>query len=105
MTKSDLVEALSLKQTHLMHRDVDVSVDIILEAITRALCRSERIEIRGFGSFAISHRPARIGRNPKTGEAVPIKATRFPRFKPGQDMRLRVQSSGTAAGTSEQAAA
>jgi integration host factor subunit beta len=95
MTKSELVEALSLKQTHLMQRDVDSSVGIILEAITRALCHGERIEIRGFGSFALSHRPARIGRNPKTGEAVPIKATTFPRFRPGKDMRLRVQASGS----------
>ncbi len=103
MTKSQLVEALSLKQTHLMHRDVDASVDIILEAIAGALCRSERVEIRGFGSFVLSHRPARTGRNPKTGEAVPIKAMRFPRFKPGKEMRLRVQASGAEA--AEQAAA
>ena len=93
MTKSQLVEALSLKQTHLLERDVESSVGIILEAIARALARSERIEIRGFGSFAMSHRPARTGRNPKTGEAVAIPAKRVPHFKPGKEMRERVNLS------------
>lgn len=94
MTKSELVETLSLKQTHLMQRDVDTSVHIILEAIAKALARGERIEIRGFGSFAMSHRPARIGRNPKTGEAVAISAKRVPHFKAGKELRLRVQEPG-----------
>ena len=94
MTKSELVETLSLKQTHLMQRDVDTSVHIILEAIAKALARGERIEIRGFGSFAMSHRPARIGRNPKTGEAVAIPAKRVPHFKAGKELRLRVQGPG-----------
>lgn len=95
MTKSELVEILSLKQTHLMQRDVDASVHIILEAIAKALVRGERIEIRGFGSFDMSHRPARVGRNPKTGEAVAIPAKHVPHFKPGKELRLRVQASGT----------
>jgi integration host factor subunit beta len=94
MTKSELVEALSLKQTHLMQRDADACVDIILEAITKALCRGERIEIRGFGSFAMSHRPARIGRNPKTGDAVAIAAKSVPHFKPGKEMRERIMLPG-----------
>jgi len=93
MTKSELVEALSLKQTHLMQSDVEASVGIILEAVARALARSERIEIRGFGSFAMSHRPARVGRNPKTGEAVAIPAKSVPHFKPGKELRERVQTS------------
>jgi integration host factor subunit beta len=91
MTKSELVEALSLKQTHLMQRDVDSCVDILLEAIAKSLARSERIEIRGFGSFAMNHRPARTGRNPKTGEAVAIPAKSVPHFKPGKELRERVQ--------------
>ena len=96
MTKSEVVEALSLTQTHLQLRDVDASVDIILEAITKALCNSERIEIRGFGSFFLSHRPARVGRNPKTGEAVAIAATHMPHFRPGKELRQRVQASSSA---------
>ena len=105
MTKSQLVEALSLKQTHLLERDVESSVGIILEAIARALARSERIEIRGFGSFAMSHRPARTGRNPKTGEAVAIPAKRVPHFKPGKEMRERVQAIGGEPGPAERQAA
>lgn len=93
MTKSELVEALSLKQTYLQFGDVDASVDIILEAIARAMCRSERIEIRGFGSFYLRHRPARVGRNPKTGEGVAIEASRMPHFRPGKELRLRVHAS------------
>lgn len=93
MNKSELVEALALKQTHLMLRDVDTCVDIILEAITRALSRGERIEVRGFGCFLASDRPARIGRNPKTGAAVQIPSMRMPRFKPGKELRQRVQAS------------
>lgn len=101
MTKSELVEALSLKQTHLMQRDADACVDIILEAITKALARGERIEIRGFGSLALSYRPARVGRNPKTGDAVPIPAKRVPHFKAGKELRERVHQPSTEPPASE----
>ncbi len=92
MTKSQLVESLSLKQTHLMLRDVDASVEIILDAIAKALTRDDRVELRGFGSFVLSRRRARIGRNPKTGKAVEIKPARVPHFKPGKELRERVRS-------------
>jgi integration host factor subunit beta len=93
MTKSELVQALSLKHTQLMHHDVATSVDIIIEALTKALARNERVEIRGFGCFTVNRRPARIGRNPKTGESVSIPEIRIPHFRTGKELRLRVQVS------------
>ncbi len=90
MTKSELIEALAQKQPHLMQRDVDLAVKLVLDKISAALARGERVEIRGFGSFALHHRPARIGRNPKTGAAVEIPAKSVPHFKPGKEMREKV---------------
>lgn len=92
MTKSELIERLSLKQTHLMHKDVELAVKLVLDTLSNALARGERVEIRGFGSFSLHYRPARIGRNPKTGEAVHIAAKRVPHFKPGKEMRERVNA-------------
>lgn len=94
MTKSELIEALSLKQTHLMQKDVELAVKLVLDQISNALSRQERVEIRGFGSFALHHRPARVGRNPKTGEPVRIPAKHVPHFKPGKEMRERVNEAG-----------
>lgn len=90
MTKSELIERLTLKQTHLMHKDVELAVKLVLDEISDALARHERVEIRGFGSFSLHHRPARVGRNPKTGESVGIPAKHVPHFKPGKEMRERV---------------
>ncbi len=95
MTKSDLIEALSLKQTHLMQKDVELAVKLILDQVSLALSHEDRVEIRGFGSFALHSRPARVGRNPKTGVAVHIPAKHVPHFKPGKEMRERVNSSRT----------
>ncbi len=101
MTKSELIELLAAKQTHLMHKDVELAVKLVLDQISNALARDERVEIRGFGSFALHHRPARTGRNPKTGEPVQIPPKRVPHFKPGKEMRERVNGSAA----EEQAAA
>jgi integration host factor subunit beta len=90
MTKSELIEKLAAKQTHLMHKDVELAVKSVLDQISNALARDDRVEIRGFGSFALHHRPARVGRNPKTGEPVQIPPKRVPHFKPGKEMRERV---------------
>lgn len=90
MTKSELIEILALKQTHLMHKDVELAVKLVLDKVSQALSQQERVEIRGFGSFALHHRPARVGRNPKTGAAVHIPAKSVPHFKPGKEMRERV---------------
>ncbi len=97
MTKSELIEALSLKQTHLMQKDVELAVKLVLDQISNALGRQQRVEIRGFGSFALHHRPSRVGRNPKTGEPVHIPAKHVPHFKPGKEMRERVNEMGQAA--------
>lgn len=93
MTKSELIEKLSLKQTHLMQKDVELAVKLVLDEIGHSLSRQDRVEIRGFGSFSLHHRPSRIGRNPKTGESVKIPAKHVPHFKPGKEMRERVNQS------------
>ncbi len=90
MTKSDLIEALAMKQSHLAPKDVELSVKFMLEQMCHALATGDRIEIRGFGSFSLHHRPARVGRNPKTGESVDLDGKYVPHFKPGKELRERV---------------
>lgn len=90
MTKSELIDRLAARQTHLMQKDVELAVRLVLDRISLALAHQNRVEIRGFGSFALHHRPSRIGRNPKTGEPVTIPAKHVPHFKPGKEMRERV---------------
>lgn len=92
MTKSELIERISLRLTHLMQKDVELAVKQVLDQISNALARDERVEIRGFGSFSLHHRPARVGRNPKTGESVSIPPKSVPHFKPGKEMRERVNA-------------
>lgn len=90
MTKSELIEILARKQTQLAYKDVELSVKTMLEHMAQTLADGERIEIRGFGSFSLHYRPPRIGRNPKTGEAVALEAKNVPHFKPGKELRERV---------------
>lgn len=90
MTKSDLIEILSLKQSQLAYKDVELSVKTMLEQMAQTLANGERIEIRGFGSFSLHFRPSRLGRNPKTGEAVSLPPKNVPHFKPGKELRERV---------------
>jgi integration host factor subunit beta len=90
MTRSDLVEALASKFSHLTQRDAEFAVKTILDAMSDALVRGHRIEIRGFGSFSINRRPPRIGRNPRSGESVAIPEKRVPHFKPGKALREEV---------------
>lgn len=90
MTKSELIESLYKKLPHLAYTDVEMAVKTIIESMTDALGSGERIEIRGFGSFSLHHRPARTGRNPKTGAPVELKEKFVPHFKPGKDLRERV---------------
>lgn len=90
MTKSELIETLTLKQAHLLQKDIELSVKLILDRIAQALGRDDRVEIRGFGSFSLHHRAARTGRNPRTGEMVQVPPKRVPHFKPGKEMRERV---------------
>ncbi|AFI84167.1 integration host factor subunit beta [Methylophaga nitratireducenticrescens] len=92
MTKSDLIEILSEKQSLLNYRDVELAVKLILEQMSDSLSRGDRIEIRGFGSFTLHHRPPRVGRNPKSGEAVKLEEKYVPHFKPGKELRDRVNN-------------
>jgi integration host factor subunit beta len=90
MTKSELIEALALRQNHLNFADVELSVKSVIEQMSQALSTGERIEIRGFGSFSLHFRPPRMGRNPKTGSAVALPGKHVPHFKPGKELRERV---------------
>lgn len=90
ITRSEIIESLVDKQPHLAHRDVELAVKMVLEKMGRAFEVGERIEIRGFGSFSLHYRPARIGRNPKTGESVEVEDKFSPHFKPGKELKERV---------------
>jgi len=90
VTKSELIEKLAEQQVHLPYKDVELAIKCILESMSRALASGERIEIRGFGSFSLHYRPPRIGRNPKNGESVALSGKYVPHFKPGKELRTRV---------------
>ena len=93
MTKSELIETLARQQPHLALKDVELAVKCIIEQMSETLASGERIEIRGFGSFSLHHRPPRMGRNPKTGESVSLTEKYVPHFKPGKELRDRVDES------------
>ncbi|WP_255350433.1 integration host factor subunit beta [Limnohabitans sp. 2KL-3] len=97
MTRSDLVEELAARFAQLTHRDAELAVKTVLEAMSDALVKGHRIEIRGFGSFSINRRPPRIGRNPRSGESVHIPEKRVPHFKPGKALREAVDAGTLAA--------
>lgn len=92
MTRSDLVEALAERFGQLTQRDTEFAVKTILDAMADALARGHRIEIRGFGSFSISRRPPRVGRNPRNGAQVLIPEKRVPHFRPGKALREAVEA-------------
>lgn len=92
MTKSELIERLAADQRHLSQADVDLAVRSIIDQMSATLASGDRIEIRGFGSFSLHFRPPRMGRNPKTGEAVALPGKHVPHFKPGKDLRERVNA-------------
>jgi len=93
VTKSELIELLTRKQTHLAYKDVELAVKYILEQMSRSLASGDRIEIRGFGSFTLHYRAPRMGRNPKTGDSVSLSGKYVPHFKPGKELRDRVDAS------------
>jgi integration host factor subunit beta len=95
VTKSELIEALAKQQPQLALKDVELAVKFIIEQMNHALSTGERIEIRGFGSFALHKRPPRLGRNPKTGESVQLPEKHVPHFKPGKELRERVDASSS----------
>jgi integration host factor subunit beta len=90
MNRSDLVTALAARFPELGPSDVDAAVKTIVDAIGNTLVKGERVEIRGFGSFNVAMRPSRASRNPKTGASVIVPPKAAPRFKPGQQLRQRV---------------
>lgn len=92
MVKSELVRAVNEKVPELQEKYVEFAVTCILKEMENALAKGERIEIRGLGSFEVRHRPPRLAHNPKTGEAINLPAKTAVHFKPGKDMRARVNS-------------
>lgn len=96
MTRSDLVEELANRFKQLTQRDAEQAVKTILDALSHALSRGHRVEIRGFGSFSVNRRPPRLGRNPRSGESVAIPEKRVPHFKPGKGLRESVDNSSAA---------
>ena len=93
MTKSELIERLAESQSQLTAKDMELAVKLILDQMADSLARGERIEIRGFGSFSLHYRAPRVGRNPKTGDKVELDGKYVPHFKPGKELRDRVNIS------------
>ncbi|MGH6796705.1 MAG: integration host factor subunit beta [Methylocella sp.] len=94
MIKSELVQRIAVRNPHLYLRDVEKIVNAILDEITSALARGDRVELRGFGAFSVKHRDARVGRNPRTGAHVPVDEKSVPFFKTGKEMRERLNQAG-----------
>lgn len=100
MTKRELIEELLVRRPGLAHQESALMVHTLFDAMTEVLARGERIELRGFGSFGVKQRPARQGRNPKTGASVAVAAKRIPFFRAGKELRREVN--GAPADASEQ---
>ncbi len=96
MIKSELIEKLAVENVHLTHAEVERVVNIILGRMIDSLGDGGRVEIRGFGAFSVRSRPARAGRNPRTGEAVDVPAKAVPFFKSGKELRERLNATGDA---------
>ena len=94
MIKSELVQRIATANPHLYQRDVENIVNAILGEIVAAMARGDRVELRGFGAFSVKNRPARTGRNPRTGAQVTVAEKYVPFFKTGKDMRERLNTSG-----------
>ncbi|MDA8328171.1 MAG: integration host factor subunit beta [Betaproteobacteria bacterium] len=90
MTKSELISQLATRYPLLAVSDTELAVKVMLDAVSRSLAEGKRVEIRGFGSFNLNYRPPRAGRNPKTGSPVAVPAKYVPHFKPGKELRERV---------------
>ena len=92
MIKSELISALAAENPHLTQKDLERVVGVILERMIQALEAGGRVELRGFGAFSVRSRPARAGRNPRTGAAVSVRAKHVPFFKSGKEMRARLNA-------------
>jgi integration host factor subunit beta len=103
MIKSELVQRIAEHNPHLYQRDVENIVNAILDEIVAALARGDRVELRGFGAFSVKHRPARAGRNPRTGAHVPVDQKNVPFFKTGKEMRERLNRDNPEAAEADEA--
>jgi integration host factor subunit beta len=90
MIKSELVQRIASQNPHLYQRDVENIINAILTEVTAAMSKGDRVELRGFGAFSVKHRPARTGRNPRTGDHVSVAQKSVPFFKTGKEMRERL---------------
>lgn len=95
MIKSELIASLASKLAQIPERDITLSINLILDTLSDALSKGGRIEVRGFGSFSLHYRPPRNAHNPKTGERLVTKAKHSPHFKPGKEMRERINDSAS----------
>ncbi len=93
MTRSEIIELIASQQSQLSAKDVELAVKVMIEHMTECLAEGDRIEIRGFGSFSLHYREPRKGRNPKTGDTVQLEGKYVPHFKPGKELRERVNRS------------
>ncbi|HNL35946.1 MAG TPA: integration host factor subunit beta, partial [Agitococcus sp.] len=95
LTKSELISKVAARQSLslLTEKDIELAIKALLEQMVNALAEGQRVEIRGFGSFSLHHRPPRVGRNPKTGESVSVGSKYVPHFKPGKELKERVNQS------------
>ena len=105
MTKSELIAQLAAENPHLRQPDIELIVATIFDEITSALARGDRVELRGFGAFSAKRRDARTGRNPRTGAAVPVAGKAVPYFKPGKELRERINAAASAGGQKPPASA
>jgi integration host factor subunit beta len=96
MIKSELIQYLAQENPHLYQRDVERIISTIFDEISSALSRGDRVELRGFGAFSVKERPARIGRNPRTGDKVEVAAKRVPFFKTGKELREKLNAGDAA---------
>jgi integration host factor subunit beta len=105
MIKSELIERIGAANPHLLQRDVESIVNVVFDEISGALSRGDRVELRGFGAFSVKHRPARVGRNPRTGEQVDVEEKYVPFFKTGKELREKLKESYAPAAKTTKAAA
>lgn len=95
MVKSELITRLSEMNPHLYQRDIERIVATIFDEISAALANGDRVELRGFGAFSVKQRPARVARNPRTGDAVKVSQKQVPFFKTGKELRVKMNSANT----------